>query len=80
MRIRILGSSVHDYARRQFVSSYVINGTVAVDAGCLGFSGTPQEQEAINHVFLTHSHCDHTSSLPIFVENAWTPAENCPRI
>jgi ribonuclease BN (tRNA processing enzyme) len=62
------------------VSSYLINGTVAIDAGCLGFWGTPQEQEAINHVFLTHSHSDHTASLPIFVENAWTPAENCPVI
>jgi len=80
MRIKVLGSSVQDSARRQYVTSYLINGTVAIDAGCLGFSGTPQEQEAIKHVFLTHSHIDHTSSLPIFVENAWTPAGNCPCI
>jgi ribonuclease BN (tRNA processing enzyme) len=80
MRIKILGSSVRDTARRQFVSSYLINGTVAIDAGCLGLWGTPQEQEAVRHVFLTHSHIDHTASLPIFVENAWTPAETCPRI
>lgn len=80
MKIRLLGSSVPDAARRQYVTSYLINGTVAIDAGCLGFHGTPQEQEAIRHVFLTHSHADHTASLPIFVENAWTPAENCPRV
>ncbi|HYK37814.1 MBL fold metallo-hydrolase [Alloacidobacterium sp.] len=80
MKIKLLGSSVPDPARRQYVSSYVINGTVAIDAGCLGSYGTPQEQESIRHVFLTHSHMDHTASLPIFVENAWTPAENCPRI
>jgi len=80
MKIRLLGSSVRDTARRQYVSSYLINGTVAVDAGCLGFYGTPQDQEAIRHVFLTHSHADHTATLPIFVENAWTPSENCPRI
>jgi ribonuclease BN (tRNA processing enzyme) len=80
MRIRICGSSVRDSAERQYVSSYLINGTVAIDAGCLGLSGTPQEQEAIKHVFLTHSHCDHTASLPVFVENAWTPAGNCPCI
>jgi ribonuclease BN (tRNA processing enzyme) len=80
MRIRIFGSSVQDSAHRQYVSSYLINGSVAVDAGCLGFQGTPQEQEAIKHVFLTHSHCDHTASLPVFVENAWTPAGNCPCI
>jgi ribonuclease BN (tRNA processing enzyme) len=80
MKIRLLGSSVPDAARRQYVSSYLINGTVAIDVGCLGFYGTPQEQESIRHVFLTHSHTDHTASLPVFVENAWTPAGNCPRI
>lgn len=80
MKIRLLGSSVQDPARRQYVSSYLINETVAIDAGCLGFEGTPPEQEAIRHVFLTHSHIDHIASLPIFVENAWTPAGNCPRI
>ncbi len=80
MRVKILGSSVNDTAQRQYVSSYLVDGTVAIDAGCLGFYGTPEEQEAIRHVFLTHSHADHTASLPLFIENAWTPAENCPRV
>jgi ribonuclease BN (tRNA processing enzyme) len=80
MKIRLLGSSVQDPARRQYVSSYLVNGTVAIDVGCLGFYGTPREQEAVRHVFLTHSHVDHTASLPIFVENAWTPAGKCPHI
>jgi cAMP phosphodiesterase len=62
------------------MSSYLINGTVAIDAGCLGLSGTPQQQEAINHLFLTHSHIDHIGSLAIFVENAWTPSGSCPRV
>jgi ribonuclease BN (tRNA processing enzyme) len=76
----LLGSAVEDTAKRQYVSSYLINGTVAIDSGCLGFYKTPKEQEAIRHVFLTHSHIDHTGSLPVFVENAWTPTENCPHI
>lgn len=80
MRVRLLGSSVADPVNRQYVTSYLINDSVAIDAGCLGFWGTPQEQEAVNHVFLTHAHSDHTASLPIFVENAWTPAGNCPTI
>jgi ribonuclease BN (tRNA processing enzyme) len=62
------------------VSTYLINDSVAIDAGCLGFSGTPKEQEAIKHVFLTHAHTDHVGSLPIFVENAWTPSLDCPNI
>jgi cAMP phosphodiesterase len=80
MKVQLLGSSVHDPARRQYVTSYLINGTVAIDAGCLGFHETPQEQEKVRHVFLTHSHADHTASLPIFTENAWTPDGECPRI
>jgi ribonuclease BN (tRNA processing enzyme) len=69
-----------DSSPRQYVSSYLINETIAVDAGCLGLLGTPGEQETIRHVFLTHSHFDHTATLPIFVENAWTPTGECPRI
>jgi ribonuclease BN (tRNA processing enzyme) len=80
MKIRICGSSVADSAKRQYVSTYLINGCVAIDAGCLGFWGTPRDQEAIKHVFLTHAHSDHIGSLPIFVENAWTPSLDCPRI
>ena len=80
MKIRILGSSTQHPNKRQYVSSYVINGTVAIDAGCIGFDGTPQDQERIRHVFLTHSHADHIASLPIFIENAWTPREECPQV
>ena len=80
MKVRFLGASVHNTARRQYASSYLINGTVAVDAGCLGFYGSPQDQETIRHVFLTHSHSDHTATLPIFLETAWTPTGECPRI
>ena len=40
MKIRLLGSSVPDPARRQYVSSYLINGAVAIDLGCTGFYGT----------------------------------------
>jgi ribonuclease BN (tRNA processing enzyme) len=80
MRIRPLGSSLAGGACRQYVTSYLINGSVAIDAGCLGFWGTPQEQEGIKHVFLTHTHIDHTASLPIFVENAWTPDGDCATV
>lgn len=76
MKVRLLASSVQDPPRRLYVTTFLINHIVAVDAGCLGFYGTPQDQEAIQHVFLTHSHADHTATLPMFVENAWRPAGN----
>jgi ribonuclease BN (tRNA processing enzyme) len=55
----------------QFLSSYLINRTVAIDAGCLGFYMTPQEQAAVKHLLITHTHIDHIASLPIFLENAY---------
>ena len=80
MKVQLLGSSVRNPAGHQYVSSFIINKTVAIDAGSVGFHGTPQEQESIRHKFLTHSHCDHIASLPIFVENVWTPSQDCPQV
>ena len=78
MKVIMLGCSGGDAAGRQYVSTYLINGTVAVDAGCLGFHGAPQQQELIRDVLLTHAHADHIASLPFFLENAWTPSPDCP--
>jgi ribonuclease BN (tRNA processing enzyme) len=80
MKVAILGFSGGNSGARQYVSSYLINDSVAIDAGCLGFHGSPEQQARVRHVFLTHSHSDHTTSLPIFIENVWTPSPDCPCI
>jgi cAMP phosphodiesterase len=73
VKITLLPSSVSEYHRDQlqFLSSYLVNDTLAIDAGCIGFFGSPQEQARIKHVLITHTHLDHIASLPIFVENAF---------
>jgi ribonuclease BN (tRNA processing enzyme) len=71
MKITLLPSSVAGNPDHQYLSSWLINDTVAVDAGSLGFWGSPQEQARVRHVFLSHTHMDHLASLPIFVENAY---------
>ncbi|MBI4892160.1 MAG: 3',5'-cyclic-nucleotide phosphodiesterase [Acidobacteria bacterium] len=78
MKIRILGTALEDTGRRQYASSYLINQTVAVDAGCLGLWGSPEQQERVRHVLLTHAHADHIASLPLFLETVWTPEPGCP--
>jgi cAMP phosphodiesterase len=80
MKVVILGSPGTDGVSRQYVSSYLVNGSVAIDAGCLGLCGSPQEQEAIQHVLLTHAHADHIASLPFFIENVWSDCADCPTI
>jgi ribonuclease BN (tRNA processing enzyme) len=68
MRVRILPSAT-DSSDRQFLTTFLLNGTVAVDAGCLGLYGTPADQANISGVVLTHSHADHVCSLPTFAMN-----------
>lgn len=80
MKVRILGSAPSNPAARQYVSSYLINDRVAIDAGCLGYHGTAEDQAAVGHLFLTHSHADHCASLPIFLENCYDLGPQCPVI
>jgi ribonuclease BN (tRNA processing enzyme) len=54
----------------QYLTSFLIDDALAIDAGCLGFFRTAREQAVIKHVLLSHSHMDHIASLPIFLENA----------
>lgn len=54
----------------QYLTTFVVDGRIAIDAGCLGLVGEPEDQERIRHVFLSHIHLDHVASLPAFVQNA----------
>ena len=62
------------------MTSYLINDTVAIDAGSLGLLGTAQEQARVQHVLITHTHLDHIASLPMFIENAYVGTPNCVTI
>lgn len=80
MKVRLLGSSPEDTEHRQYLTSFVINDAVAIDAGSVGLCGMPQEQSSVRHIFLTHSHADHTASLPIFIENAYHWSDDSPTV
>jgi ribonuclease BN (tRNA processing enzyme) len=61
----------------QYLSSCLINDTLALDAGCIGFYQAPHDQARVRHVLLSHTHMDHLASLPIFVENAYEGKTDC---
>jgi ribonuclease BN (tRNA processing enzyme) len=73
MRLTLLTSVVGaaPAPQPQYFSTALLNDTIAIDAGCLGQFGTPDQQAQIRHVLLTHSHLDHVAGLPIFLENAY---------
>jgi ribonuclease BN (tRNA processing enzyme) len=66
--------------QRQFLTTYRLNDSVAIDAGALGYWGNPHDQASIQHVFLSHSHIDHVGSLPIFVDNIYKGTDSCVTI
>lgn len=70
MKIRILPSSP-DAGHLQYLISFLVDGHLAIDAGCIGLCGRPEAQARITSIVLTHSHVDHISSLPIFAMNVF---------
>ena len=79
MRIELLPSSI-PATDSQFLVSFVIDDTVAIDAGAIGLLADLERQRAIRHVFITHEHLDHIASLAIFLENVYDPGPECVEI
>lgn len=77
MKVMLLPSAVAARPEQQYLTTYRINDSVAIDAGSLGLYGSPAEQARIKHVLLSHSHIDHVGSLPIFLENAYEGGRDC---
>src|SRR5205814_2206891 len=75
--ILVPSSSSGPRSQDQFLTSVVINRTVAIDAGCLGLYGSVADQSAIRHVLITHSHIDHVASLPVFVNQVYDGTGDC---
>ena len=48
---------------------------LALDAGSLSQALSIEEQVRVHSIVLTHSHMDHTNSLPFFIENVYGKTE-----
>lgn len=63
MEIRILGC--YGGADRNFrLTSFLVNGTLAIDAGSITSSLNFEEQKKITDIYISHIHMDHIVSLP----------------
>ncbi len=80
MKIYFVPSSVGESNRHQILATYLINDVVAIDAGALGLLSPMSAQRRVRHVFLSHSHLDHLVTLPIFIDNVYTPGPECPTV
>ena len=72
MRVQVVGAGVGPGFA---LSTFVLDGVLAVDAGALGWFAPPDRQAAVRDVLLTHSHLDHFAGLASFVENVYGTAE-----
>ena len=53
------------------MTSFLINGELALDAGSITQALPLAAQRRIRQIVLTHSHLDHTASIPFLVENTF---------
>ncbi|MFY9270990.1 MAG: 3',5'-cyclic-nucleotide phosphodiesterase [Candidatus Manganitrophaceae bacterium] len=75
MRIKVLGCHGADFYERKGrkpvrynPSGFLINKSVALDAGTLCGALTLSELVQIRYVFVSHAHLDHVQSLPFLAE------------
>jgi cAMP phosphodiesterase len=71
VRIRLLPSSAGRESQLQCLTSFVIDDRLAIDGGSIGFALAPGEIGRVRHIIVTHSHADHTASLPIYIAEAF---------
>jgi len=70
MRVEVLGGYGGESIDCR-MTCLLINGTIALDAGSLSQALSIERQAEVCSILLTHSHMDHTSSLPFFIENVY---------
>jgi len=68
MRLRVLGCSGGIGGRHLRTTSFLVDHDVLIDAGSGVGDLSLAELTQIDHVFVTHSHLDHVTSIPFLVD------------
>ena len=68
MKLRVLGCSGGIGGRHLRTTSFLVDHDVLVDAGTGVGDLSLAELSLIDHVFVTHSHLDHVTSIPFLVD------------
>ena len=70
MKLRVLGC-FGGSVKGRYMSTYLLNDSIALDAGSLTQALTLEEQTRVRHVIVTHSHLDHNCALAFFADNIY---------
>ncbi len=68
MRFRVLGCYGGN-VREHGMTSFLVDDTVCLDAGWVSGALSLREQVKVKDVVISHSHLDHTCSLPFLIDN-----------
>ncbi len=71
MRLQVLGCAGAELPGHN-MPGFLIDRTLLLDAGTIGFALDLQEQKIIEDIFITHAHLDHIKAMPFFVDNLVT--------
>jgi cAMP phosphodiesterase len=68
MKVRVLGCYGGNMPGHG-MTSFLVNDTLAMDAGWVSGALTLKEQERVKDILISHSHLDHTCTLPFLIDN-----------
>jgi cAMP phosphodiesterase len=71
LAVQLLPTAPGDRSQNQPLTTFILNGHIALDAGSLGFALAGQQLADVHDVILTHSHLDHVAGLPIAVAEVY---------
>jgi ribonuclease BN (tRNA processing enzyme) len=66
--------------RVQLLTTYLINDTLAIDAGAIAIGLSREEQLRIRSIIITHTHLDHIFSLPLYLTDLFEEIHESVRL
>lgn len=72
MKLQLLPSSFDDTGsatKRQHLTCFVVDDTVAFDAGSLAMASSRTQKNKVRNIVLSHAHLDHIAGLPLFLDD-----------
>lgn len=83
MKLQLLPSTFGENgiaSAQQHLACFVIDNCLAIDAGSLAMSTSPEQKMLIRDVVLTHAHLDHIAGLPLFVDDLFATLKEPIRV